>query len=191
MDCSTVEVPLKKGWLKKQNRSGGIFSNWKERFFVLYKGKIAYYEEQAPKFPFGSGLKGSVSLQGAQLVLSRRIQDKNKIRIITPNEGQIVMDAGMNTKLAREWMKAIDNHIDWANNLVNSSQSAASQGGKSVFQSGAEESDVYASGSQDMYASSAFTETTEIEEDDPGNQEEFMPRNSIFQGPGNDNDEIW
>jgi hypothetical protein len=47
---------LKKGWLRKQARSG-IMKNWQTRYFVLNNGKISYYQEQLDRFPYGDILK--------------------------------------------------------------------------------------------------------------------------------------
>jgi hypothetical protein len=50
--------PLKKGWMRKQGRSG-LVKNWKTRFFVLGEGKIAYYLNESNDAPYGEGLKVS------------------------------------------------------------------------------------------------------------------------------------
>ena len=47
---------IKKGWMRKQGRSG-VYKNWKKRFFVLSNGVISYYEEEIDVFPFGERLK--------------------------------------------------------------------------------------------------------------------------------------
>ena len=47
---------IKKGWLKKQGRSGMI-KNWKTRYFVISQGMLNYYQEKSDDFPFGEGLK--------------------------------------------------------------------------------------------------------------------------------------
>jgi hypothetical protein len=47
---------LKKGWMKKQGRSG-VVKNWKKRFFVLNNGKISYYVDELDKPPYGENLK--------------------------------------------------------------------------------------------------------------------------------------
>lgn len=38
------EAKIKKGWMKKQGRSG-LIKNWKKRYFILKDGTISYYEE--------------------------------------------------------------------------------------------------------------------------------------------------
>ena len=48
--------PIKKGWMRKQGRSG-LVKNWKTRFFVLADGKISYYLNETSHAPFGDGLK--------------------------------------------------------------------------------------------------------------------------------------
>lgn len=53
------KVPtLKKGWMRKQGRSG-LVKNWKTRFFVLADGKISYYVSEISEAPYGDGLKVS------------------------------------------------------------------------------------------------------------------------------------
>ena len=52
-----MSVPqLKKGWLKKQSRTGMV-RNWQTRYFVLNVGRIYYYQEQTDCFPYGEILK--------------------------------------------------------------------------------------------------------------------------------------
>jgi hypothetical protein len=54
---SSVSAPsLKRGWLRKQSRSG-LVKNWQVRYFVLNNGKISYYQEQLDRFPYGDNLK--------------------------------------------------------------------------------------------------------------------------------------
>jgi hypothetical protein len=54
---SISQVPaLKKGWLKKQSRTG-LVTNWKTRFFVLSAGRVYYYEKEIDCFPYGDVLK--------------------------------------------------------------------------------------------------------------------------------------
>jgi hypothetical protein len=48
--------PLKRGWLKKYSRSG-LIKNWQTRYFVLNSGKIAYYQNQSDRFPYGEDFK--------------------------------------------------------------------------------------------------------------------------------------
>ncbi len=50
--------PLRRGWLQKQSRKG-VVRNWKKRFFVLHQGKISYYVDELPSFPYGDNLKVS------------------------------------------------------------------------------------------------------------------------------------
>ncbi len=52
--------PMKRGWMRKQSRSGMI-KNWQKRYFVLYNGKISYYQEQTDRFPYGENLKVSLT----------------------------------------------------------------------------------------------------------------------------------
>lgn len=51
-----AEPPIKKGWLRKQAR-GGLVKNWQNRFFVLKRGKIAYYTKELEYAPYGDDLK--------------------------------------------------------------------------------------------------------------------------------------
>lgn len=50
------QAELKKGWLKKQARSG-LVKNWQTRFFVLHQSRISYYAKEIDRFPFGDELK--------------------------------------------------------------------------------------------------------------------------------------
>ncbi|XP_041089278.1 rho GTPase-activating protein 25-like isoform X2 [Polyodon spathula] len=56
---STLERPLKTGWLKKQR---SIVKNWQMRFFVL-KGHCLYYYKDEKDSTF----QGSITLQGSQV----------------------------------------------------------------------------------------------------------------------------
>jgi len=47
---------IKKGWMKKQGRSG-VVKNWKKRFFVLHDGKVSYYTDEIENHPYGDGFK--------------------------------------------------------------------------------------------------------------------------------------
>lgn len=53
---SVAAPPLKRGWLRKQARSG-LVKNWQVRYFVLNQGKLSYYQEQLDRFPYGDILK--------------------------------------------------------------------------------------------------------------------------------------
>lgn len=54
---SSSSLPaIKKGWMRKQGRSG-VIKNWKKRFFVLTGGVINYYEEESKDHPYGDKLK--------------------------------------------------------------------------------------------------------------------------------------
>ena len=55
-NSDTSAPPLKRGWLRKQARSG-LVKNWQVRYFVLNQGKISYYQEQLDRFPYGDILK--------------------------------------------------------------------------------------------------------------------------------------
>ena len=54
---SSSSLPaIKKGWMRKQGRSG-VIKNWKKRYFVLTGGVINYYEEESKDHPYGDKLK--------------------------------------------------------------------------------------------------------------------------------------
>ncbi|XP_058864677.1 rho GTPase-activating protein 25-like isoform X1 [Acipenser ruthenus] len=56
---STLERPLKTGWLKKQR---SIVKNWQMRFFVLKGHYLYYYKDEKD-----SAYQGSIPLQGSQV----------------------------------------------------------------------------------------------------------------------------
>jgi hypothetical protein len=110
---------MKKGWLKKQNRSGGLFKNWKSRFIVMDEGRIYYYEKELPDFPYGEILKGTMDLNQSQFVETK---DVRKIWINSEVEGDLILEAA-NGPNAQEWRLAIRLHIDYANSERMSSPS--------------------------------------------------------------------
>ena len=56
ISASSKAPAIKKGWLKKQGRSGMI-KNWKTRYFVISQGMLNYYQNKCDEFPFGEDLK--------------------------------------------------------------------------------------------------------------------------------------
>lgn len=42
---ATQKPATKKGWMRKQGRTG-IYRNWKKRYFILEDGVLSYYQEQ-------------------------------------------------------------------------------------------------------------------------------------------------
>jgi len=59
-DIDTSRNKVKKGWLKKQGRSG-FLKSWTERYFVLNSGTLSYYENEHHVLPYGTELKVSLS----------------------------------------------------------------------------------------------------------------------------------
>ena len=60
-----VVPPIKKDWLMKQGRN--LFKSWKKRYFVLENGLLSYYESDSNDPPYGTHLKGQMSMRGARL----------------------------------------------------------------------------------------------------------------------------
>ena len=58
-DIGTSRNKVKKGWLKKQGRSG-FLNSWTERYFVLNSGTLSYYENEHHMLPYGTELKVSL-----------------------------------------------------------------------------------------------------------------------------------
>jgi hypothetical protein len=103
--------PIKKGMVLKE---GHIVRNWKNRYFVLEKGKLTYYESQSSEYPYGVGKKGDLSLKGVTTVCS-----KSMISLNTKNEaGKEVLALNLDIKYPNErdeWMEAIKQHIEYIN----------------------------------------------------------------------------
>jgi hypothetical protein len=109
---SSMPAPqIKKGMVLKE---GHIVRNWKNRYFVLEKGKLTYYESQSSEYPFGVGKKGDLSLKGVTLVCS-----KSMISLNTKNEaGKEVLALNLDIKYPNErdeWMEALKQHIEYIN----------------------------------------------------------------------------
>lgn len=108
---------LKKGWMTKQGRSG-LVKNWKKRFFVLADGKISYYVDEIPEHPFGSNLKGEMSLVNTELLEDHTRANEKQIFIVSYNgENNILMETE-NAADSKEWIAAIKNHIQYFNNKI-------------------------------------------------------------------------
>ena len=107
---SVVAHQLQRGWMKKQSR-GGFIKNWKNRYFVLTGGEIQYYEDEKPTAPYGTSLKGSMELIGAE------IEDKGGLQfcvvVKTGHEKDMLVEAE-NMASKEAWMRAIKNHIEEA-----------------------------------------------------------------------------
>jgi hypothetical protein len=112
------------GWLRKQ---GHIVSNWKRRYFVLFEGKLTYYEDAAESPPYGSGLKGEFVLANATVRLEttpasdggkgRGSGSKTPLyRLVlthTPSKKQLVMESP-DEREQNSWAFAISEHINFA-----------------------------------------------------------------------------
>ncbi len=125
---------LANGWLLKQNRSGGIFKTWKERWIVLDQGTLRYYTTKALQPPYGEDLRGEYNLKNASLVIDKSNRGIGKIMVNSPKEGTFLLDAGQNFKLKASWMKAIDEHIDYANGVyIKKRKGVQRQGGRRIL----------------------------------------------------------
>jgi hypothetical protein len=102
---------LKKGMILKE---GHVIRNWKNRFFVLEKGKLAYFENQKADYPYGVTQKGEVSLKGVSVSVN-----KNIVSLNTKNEqGKEVLALNLDIKYPNEreeWVAAIQEHIAYIN----------------------------------------------------------------------------
>lgn len=111
---AVAKVPaLKKGFILKE---GHLVKNWKNRFFVLENGVLAYYESSTDKAPYGVNKKGEILLQGTIAKV-----DKNVITIAydgdaSTREGQTSLALEIRYPTERdEWFDAIRSHTEYAN----------------------------------------------------------------------------
>ena len=101
----SVELPEKQGYAKKSNRSNvGLYTNEKERFFLLQDGEISYYTT-----PTKEVKKGSLSLIGCSL---KNSTDSTELRIESSGS-----ENGLNMKFTtvdecENWKVAIAEHIN-------------------------------------------------------------------------------
>ena len=105
----SVELPVKQGYAKKSHRSGiGLYTSWKDRFFVLQDGEISYYTT-----PIKEVRKGSLSLIGCSL---KNSNDATELLI----ESSIGSENGLTMKFntvdeCENWKVAIAEHIKYLN----------------------------------------------------------------------------
>lgn len=101
----SVELPQKQGYAKKSQRNSiGLYTSWKDRFFVLQDGEISYYTE-----PTKEVMKGSLSLIGCSL---KNSNDSTELLI----ESSIGSQNGLNIKFTtvdecENWKVDIAKHI--------------------------------------------------------------------------------
>jgi hypothetical protein len=121
--------PMKKGWMRKQGRSG-LVKNWKTRFFVLADGKLAYYVSEIPESPYGEVLKGELSLVNSEVVEEhhRNINDKQVFVVSYNGENNILMETD-NASETLEWANAIRSHIKFYNQATTSRVQSMRVGG--------------------------------------------------------------
>ena len=107
--------PRKRGWLSKQSRGrNSSVKNWKDRYFVLEGGRLAYYEDDQK----GAEIKGDIQLMGSAVSLLSHSETGQFfcLRIVS-GITSIVMQA-----------KTVDDMMDWASVLYHAS-SIANGGG--------------------------------------------------------------
>eukprot|EP01040_Poterioochromonas_malhamensis_P005679 gene5678-6101_t len=111
---------LRKGWMRKQGRSG-LVKNWKTRFFVLADGKISYYVSEISESPYGDGLKGELNLVNSEVVEehTKTINPKQVFIVSYNGENNILMETD-DPKDTAEWVSAIKTHIDFYNKATSS-----------------------------------------------------------------------
>eukprot|EP01039_Chlorochromonas_danica_P007195 gene7195-7962_t len=114
------QAELKKGWLKKQARSG-LVKNWQTRFFVLHQSRISYYAKEIDRFPFGDELKGDLFLMDAKL--ERRNNDRQIFIQSANGQKDMLMEAN-SAEEAQQWITALKQHIAGASKAEGSLGSA-------------------------------------------------------------------
>jgi hypothetical protein len=101
--------------MKKYSRSG-LIKNWQSRYFVLNQGKIAYYQNQSDRFPYGDEFKGELGLfQATVSTDSKKVGSDKQFYIVGANGEK---DLLVELELASDvdgWVRAVCEHIDYAN----------------------------------------------------------------------------
>ena len=108
--------PMKVGMLKKDGH--GMISSWKSRHFVLLEGKLTYYEKPLFIPPYGEIEKGSTDLANMQISQIPSIsQYRMKLDHVRDKKiKSYVIEANIQKEL-QDWILAIDDHIEYANNM--------------------------------------------------------------------------
>jgi hypothetical protein len=107
---------MKRGWLTKQGRN--LFKSWKKRYFVLENGLMSYYEGDLEQPPYGSKLKGQMSMRGARLDVyydTGGIRDEKRLYVAGGGAENDVLLEGTNSFEIRQWSVALEQHISFAN----------------------------------------------------------------------------
>jgi hypothetical protein len=107
---------MKRGWLTKQGRN--LFKSWKKRYFVLENGLMSYYESDLDLPPYGSKLKGQMSMRGARLDVyydTGGIRDEKRLYVAGGGAENDVLLEGTNSFEIRQWSVALEQHISFAN----------------------------------------------------------------------------
>eukprot|EP00736_Rhodelphis_marinus_P000635 Rmarinus@m.17638 len=104
----------KEGWGKKKGQSTSLGSGWKDRYFVLEHGRLAYYGKGPTETSPPTELKDMIFLKNA--TIEDGVDGKNKknvelrFTIITEEGRQLAIEA-RTAKEKMEWLKAIDTAI--------------------------------------------------------------------------------
>ena len=112
-----ANADIKQGFLYKQSRGASFFKNWRKRYCVLEQGIFSYYEHKSDEYPYGTGLKGTMTLKKAIIAeTSTKGKESSKILIKSGlfEQEDLILDAET-PENAEQWVKAIIKHIDFAN----------------------------------------------------------------------------
>lgn len=114
MSNNSAEVPpMKRGWLRKLSRSG-LVKNWQTRYFVLHNGKIAYYQDQIDRFPYGETVKGEMDLFDATISRDpKKCSDKQLLIVGAKGQKDLLVEAE-NADEAKDWAAHITRHATYA-----------------------------------------------------------------------------
>jgi hypothetical protein len=103
---TAVAPPAKKtGMLMKQ---GHLVKNWKNRYFVLEKGVLTYYDNSTMK-----DKKGDLSLKNTQLIVDNtlvRIESREGANV--KGHTELVLDIKFENERL-DWMKAFNDHVKY------------------------------------------------------------------------------
>ena len=106
------------------SRQGSIFRKWQKRYFVLEKGELSYYEDEAgPGSGLGKGLVGTpLALTGYVVTQT----EEGELFLNIPGRRSTISECSSDKSLTRQlllkidsqqektkWMKALHEHIQY------------------------------------------------------------------------------
>ncbi len=114
MSKTSVDIPpMKRGWMRKLSRSG-LMKNWQTRYFVLYNGKISYYQDQTDRFPYGDNLKGEMDLYEATVNRDLKKYSDRQIYIMGAKGQKDMLVETESVEVAADWADALAKHTQYA-----------------------------------------------------------------------------